>query len=73
MSFEGAIYMADYKNKITKRLCIDLPEEQYYFLKERGVILQRQGKKYSGVAIIRELIEKDKSFQKWKKEKNDKK
>jgi len=42
-----------------KKTTIELSEEQYFFLKEKSIALQRQRKNYSIVAIIRDLIEQD--------------
>ena len=38
---------------------IELSEEQYFFLKEKALELQKQKKHYSIVSIIRNLVEKD--------------
>lgn len=42
---------------------IEIPEDQYFFLKEKALELQKQRKNYSIVSIVRELIEVDQ--QKW--------
>lgn len=42
---------------------IELTEEQYFFLKERALTLQRQRKNYSIISIIRNLIDDDRK--KW--------
>ena len=51
------------ENTKVKRTTIDLTEEQYFFLKEKSLHLQKKRKSYSIVAIIRDLIEQDKK--KW--------
>lgn len=55
------------KNKNMFKTTIELTEKQYFFLKEKGISLQRQRKKYSIVSIIRDLIDAD--FSKWNKKK----
>jgi hypothetical protein len=48
------------KNKTKmKKTTIELTEEQYFFLKEKSLTLQKQRRNYSIVAIIRDLIEQD--------------
>ena len=42
-----------------KKTTIELSEEQYFFLKEKSLELQKQRKNYSIVSIIRDLIDKD--------------
>lgn len=42
-----------------RRTTIELTEEQYFFLKEKSLFLQKQRKHYSIVSIIRDLIEAD--------------
>jgi hypothetical protein len=46
------------KNKM-KKTTIELTEEQYFFLKEKSLSLQKQRKNYSIISIIRDLIEED--------------
>jgi hypothetical protein len=46
------------KNKM-KKTTIELTEEQYFFLREKSLSLQKQRKNYSIVSIIRNLIEED--------------
>jgi len=48
-----------------KKTTIELTEEQYFFLKEKALELQKQQKHYSIVAIIRDLVDKD--MKSWKK------
>ncbi len=48
-----------------KKTTIELTEEQYFFLKEKSLVLQKQRKHYSIVSIIRDLIEEDRK--KWNK------
>jgi len=43
---------------------IELTEDQYFFLKEKSLSLQKQRKNYSIISIIRNLIEDDRI--KWK-------
>jgi hypothetical protein len=50
------------KNKM-KKTTIELSEEQYFFLKEKSLALQKKRKNYSIVSIIRDLIEQDRK--KW--------
>jgi len=58
-----------HKKKIKmKKTTIELTEDQYFFLKEKSLSLQKQCKNYSLVSIIRDLIEGDRK--KWKKERN---
>ncbi len=49
-----------------KKTTIELTEEQYFFLKEKSLFLQKKRKHYSIVSIIRDLIEADRL--KWNKE-----
>jgi len=46
-----------------KKTTIELSEDQYFFLKEKALELQKQKKHYSIVSIIRDLVEKD--MKKW--------
>lgn len=48
-----------------RKTTIQLSEEQYFFLKEKSLSLQKQRKNYSIVSIIRDLIEDDRK--KWEK------
>jgi hypothetical protein len=48
-----------------KKTTIELTEEQYFFLKEKALELQKQKQNASTVSIIRALIEKDR--QEWYK------
>jgi len=50
-----------------RKTVIELTEEQYFFLKEKALELQRQNQSASIVSIIPDLIEKDR--QEWMKEK----
>ncbi|NWF92475.1 MAG: hypothetical protein HXY46_06130 [Syntrophaceae bacterium] len=54
-----------------KKTTIELTEEQYFFLKEKALELQKQNQNASIVSIIRDLIEKD--WQEWMKGKKEKK
>ncbi len=56
------------KKSKMKKTTIELTEEQYFFLKEKSLSLQKQRKNYSIVSIIRDLIEDDRTN--WKKERN---
>ncbi len=47
------------KQKKIKKTTIELTEDQYFFLKEKSLVLQKQHKNYSIVSIIRDLIEED--------------
>ena len=70
--------MAKPRNRIVKagskasmrKTTIELTEEQYFFLKEKALELQKQNQNASIVSIIRDLIEKDR--QEWMKGKNEK-
>jgi hypothetical protein len=46
-----------------KKTTIELTDEQYFFLKEKALELQKQNQNASTVSIIRALIEKDR--QEW--------
>jgi hypothetical protein len=48
-----------------KKTTIELTDEQYFFLKEKALELQKQNQNASIVSIIRALIEKDQ--QEWDK------
>ena len=54
-------------NKQIKKTTIEITQDQYFFLKEKALALQKQNKNASIVSIIRDLIEKDR--EKWNKEK----
>jgi len=54
------------KRKI-RRTTIELTDEQYFFLKEKSLALQKQNKSHSIISIIRDLIKDDRK--KWIKEK----
>jgi hypothetical protein len=54
-------------NKNIKKTTIEITQDQYFFLKEKALALQKQNKNASVVSIIRDLIEKDRS--KWMKAK----
>lgn len=43
-----------------KKTTIELTEDQYFFLKEKALELQKKKKHYSIVSIIRDLIDRDK-------------
>ena len=51
-----------------KKTTIELTDEQYFFLKEKALKLQKQNQNASIVSIIRALIEKD--SQEWYNEKH---
>jgi hypothetical protein len=42
-----------------KKTTIELTEDQYFYLKEKSLGLQKQKKPYSIVSIVRDLIEED--------------
>jgi len=46
-----------------KKTTIEITDEQYFFLKEKALELQKQNQNASIVSIIRDLIEKDR--QEW--------
>jgi hypothetical protein len=50
-------------NKRIKKTTIEITQDQYFFLKEKALQLQKQNKNASIVSIIRDLIEKDR--EKW--------
>lgn len=43
-----------------KKTTIELSEEQYFYLKEKALLLHKQRRHYSLVSIIRDLIDEDK-------------
>jgi len=51
-----------------KKTTIEISEEQYFFLKEKALELQKQNKNASIISIIRDLIVKD--MKEWQKKKN---
>lgn len=51
--------------KRIKKTTIELSQDQYFFLKEKVLELQKKNKSASIVSIIRDLIEKDR--EKWMK------
>lgn len=53
-------------NKLIKKTTIEITQDQYFYLKEKVLALQKQNKNASIVSIIRDLIEKDR--EKWMKE-----
>lgn len=53
-------------NKRIRKTTIEITQDQYFFLKEKALALQKQNKNASIVSIIRNLIEKDR--EKWMKE-----
>lgn len=46
-----------------KKTTIELTEDQYFYLKQKALDLQRQNKNASVVSIIRDLVEKDRQSQ----------
>ena len=52
-------------NKHIKKTTIEITQDQYFFLKEKALALQKQNKNASIVSIIRDLIEDDRG--KWMK------
>ena len=48
-------------NKRIKKTTIEITQDQYFFLKEKVLQLQKQNKNASIVSIIRDLIEKDRA------------
>ncbi len=55
------------KRNYARKTTIELSDEQYFFLKEKALALQKQNKNASIVSIIRDLVEKDR--EKWIKDK----
>ena len=54
-------------NKKTKKITIEINEDQYFYLKEKSLLLQKQKKHYSIVSIIRNLIENDRKKPEFRK------
>lgn len=52
-----------------RKTTIELTGEQYFFLKEKALELQKQNQKASIVSIIRDLIERDR--QAWAKQRKE--
>lgn len=48
-----------FANKRIKKTTIEITQDQYFFLKEKVIELQKQNKNASVVSIIRYLIERD--------------
>ncbi len=46
-----------------KKTTIELTDDQYFYLKQKALDLQKQNKNASVVAIIRDLVEKDRQSQ----------
>jgi len=46
-------------SKRIKKTTIEITQDQYFFLKEKALALQKQNKNSSIVSIIRDLIEDD--------------
>jgi len=46
-------------NKRIKKTTIEITQDQYFFLKEKALELQKQNKNASIVSIIRDLIDKE--------------
>ncbi|OGF58614.1 MAG: hypothetical protein A2Y62_16715 [Candidatus Fischerbacteria bacterium RBG_13_37_8] len=53
-----------------RKTTIELTEEQYFFLKEKALELQKLNQNASVVSIIRDLIDKD--LQEWEKKRKKK-
>jgi hypothetical protein len=53
-----------------RKTTIEITEEQYFFLKEKALELQKKNQNASIVSIIRDLIEKDR--QEWTKRRKEK-
>ena len=51
--------MVQKRNKKMRRTTIELTEEQYFFLKEKVLKLQKKDQEASIVSIIRDLIDQD--------------
>lgn len=59
--------MIERQGSTKRKTTIELSDEQYFFLKEKALVLQKRNHSASIVSIIRELIEKDR--QKWHRRK----
>ena len=59
--------MTERQGNTKRKTTIELSDEQYFFLKEKALELQKQNHSASLVSLIRELIEKDR--QEWIKRK----
>jgi hypothetical protein len=46
-------------SKKMKKTTVEITEDQYFYLKEKSLKLQKQKKRYSIVSIIRNLIDND--------------
>ena len=46
-------------SKKMKKTTVEITEDQYFYLKEKSLQLQKQKKRYSIVSIIRNLIDND--------------
>ena len=46
-------------NKRIKKTTIEITQDQYFFLKEKALQLQKQNKNASIVSIIRDLIDRE--------------
>lgn len=55
-------------NKRIKKTTIEITQDQYFFLKEKALELQKQNKNASIISIIRNLIDRD--MKDWQKKKN---
>ena len=53
------------KGSKMKKTTIEISEEQYFFLKEKALELQKQNKGASIISIIRDLIDRD--CKEWRK------
>ncbi|NVM54532.1 MAG: hypothetical protein HWN66_12580 [Candidatus Helarchaeota archaeon] len=61
-------FMPGTKSKVNmKKTTIELTEEQYFFLKEKALELQKRNQSASIVSIIRDLIENDRQEWNWRK------
>jgi hypothetical protein len=54
-------------NKRIKKTTIEITQDQYFFLKEKALELQKQNKNASIVSIIRDLIDRERKD--WEKRK----
>lgn len=59
--------MFDRQGKAKRKTTIELPDEQYFYLKEKVLELQKQNHNASIASIIRGLIEED--MQDWRQHK----
>ena len=47
------------ERSVMKKTTIELTEDQYFFLKEKALELQKQNKNASVISILREMIDRE--------------